>query len=132
MGGALLLLAAGALLGGPPPPPASPPPESPRDLRFRETVTVESVVVDARVVDGAGRPVRGLGPADFRVRVDGRDVPVQSARWVAGGEAPPEEAARAAAVAGTPVERPGRLVVYLFQKDMEPSRIVGLIRMLQR
>ncbi len=127
-----LLVAAWSLLGGPPATASPAAQEMPRDVRFRESVTVESVVVDARVVDGSGRPVLGLGPGDFRLRVDGHEVPLQSATWVAGGEPPPVEATEAAIAAGAPVERPGRLVVYLFQKDMEPSRIVGLMRMLQR
>jgi hypothetical protein len=41
--------------------------------------------------------------------------------------APPESTSLTEA--GTPLS-PGRLIVFLFQKDLEPSRIVGLMRML--
>ena len=38
----------------------SPPP------RFKDTVTVERLVVDVRVVDASGQPVLGLGAEDFK------------------------------------------------------------------
>lgn len=100
---------------------------------FREHVEVARVVVDARVLDGEGRPIRGLGPADFRVTIDGRAARVESATWVEGGavdeEGLPVRAApqSAAAVQQGPT---GRLVLFLFQKDFEPSRMIGLMRML--
>jgi hypothetical protein len=66
------------------------------------------------------------------VRIDGKPVPVESATWAAG--AVPSGAAGAAPTrsrAGT--RRPqseGRLIVFLIQKDLEPSRINGLMRLL--
>jgi VWFA-related protein len=103
-----------------------------QDVRFRDRVDVESVVVDARVVDGAGRPILGLASRDFRVKVDGRPTAVQSVTWVA-DDAPPDPAAIAAAVAaGTPVPPPGRLIVFFFQKDLDSSRIGGFLAMLHR
>ena len=78
-------------------------------------------------------PTRGDGrcpastPADFRLEVDGRKAAVESAVWVA--ESP--SVARVLSAAGRP-ERPtlspGRLVVLLFQKDFEGSRLRGLLR----
>ena len=65
-----------------------------QDIRFRDRVDVESVVVDARVVDGAGRPILGLVPRDFRLKVDGHVVELQSVTWVA-EDAPPDPEARA-------------------------------------
>ena len=62
--------------------PISPSVAAEQDIRFRDRVDVESVVVDARVVDGAGRPILDLTPSDFRLKVDGRAVPVQSVTWV--------------------------------------------------
>lgn len=105
---------------------------APQDVRLRETVTVESVVVDARVVDARGRPILGLGPHDFRVKVDGREVELQSATWVPGAAATPEEARPAAVAAGIPVAPPGRLILLVFQKDLHPSRTPGLLQMLRR
>jgi len=44
--------------------------------RFGEEIAVRLVTVVVRVVDGAGDPVLGLTPADLRVRVGRREVPV--------------------------------------------------------
>lgn len=105
---------------------------SAQDVRRRESVTVESVVVDARVVDDRGRPILGLGPSDFRVKVDGREVELQSATWMAGGTPLPEAARPAALAAGVPLPPPGRLILFVFQKDLHPSRAPGLMQMLVR
>jgi VWFA-related protein len=98
--------------------------------RFKETVTVERVVLDARVVDERGDPVLGLQAGDFRVRVDGKRVEVESATWISGTSPYAEGLAPGAiAPAGEPIGPPGRLIVFFFQKDMERSRMVGLLRM---
>ncbi len=99
--------------------------------RYAERVEVTRVLVDARVLDGDGRPIRGLEPADFRVKIDGRPARVESAQWIAaggeGGAIPLASAAHAGAPAPSPA---ARLVVFLFQKDLEPTRIVGFLRLL--
>jgi len=48
--------------------------------RFRASVEVTSI--DVAVVDGQGKPLLNLTPADFAVRVDGKPRPVVSAEWV--------------------------------------------------
>jgi hypothetical protein len=69
--------------------------------RFGDEIAVRLATVVVRVVDGAGNPVLGLGPGDFRVRVGRRDVPVAAVDWVAGGDATVAGAqASGAAVAG--------------------------------
>jgi VWFA-related protein len=108
-------------------------------IRFGERVDVERVLVDARVVDGAGMPLPGLGPNDFRLKVDGKVVPLESAHWVAAArkepepEPPPEGATTPAfVVTPEPIEGeavPGRLIVFFFQKDFEESRLTGLLQM---
>jgi VWFA-related protein len=107
--------------------PPSPPP------RFREAVTVERIVVDVRVVDDSGQPVPGLAPEDFKVKLDGKPVLVESALWVgveedAGVVVTPEDTAAAPANESA---QP-RLVVFFLQRDLEPSRIVGLLKILQK
>jgi VWFA-related protein len=102
-----------------------------QDIRFRDRVDVESVVVDARVVDGAGRPILGLTERDFRLKVDGREVPLQSVRWVA-DDVPDPETTAAAVQAGAPAPPRGRLIVFFFQKDLESSRAIGFMQMLRR
>lgn len=104
--------------------------------RLTERVDVSRVVVDVHVLSDDGRPVRGLGAEDLSVRVDGKPVRIESVRWttdaVAFREADAEQAA-AVAPSGSPPGWPrGRLVVLFFQKDLEPSRIEGLMAMLHQ
>jgi VWFA-related protein len=103
-----------------------------QDIRFRDRVDVESVVVDARVVDGAGRPILGLTPRDFRLEVDGRVVELQSVTWVSEDEPPDPDATAAAIQSGLPSPPRGRLIVFFFQKDLESSRVMGFLQMLRR
>jgi VWFA-related protein len=103
--------------------------------RFGERVDVARIIVDARVLDDRGNPVPGLTADDFKARIDGKPARVETATWVGGTsgtdsdlEAPPLEST-ALQGAGAPIGT-GRLTVFLFQKDLEPLRIVGLMRML--
>lgn len=95
-------------------------------VRFDERVDVSRVLVDARVVDGRGDPVGGLGIDDFRIEVDGRPARVEWVRWVGervnGGDA---------ANAGPGADGTGRLVVFLFQKSLVASRAEGFVRMMR-
>jgi len=125
---ALAALACAAALAQQQPP--SPPP------RFKDTVTVERLVVDVRVVDASGQPVLGLRPEDFKVKLDGKPVAVESALWVGSsaeedlGIVVTPEGTSAPPAAGAFPEP--RLVVFLLQKDLERSRIVGLLRMVEK
>ena len=51
---------------------------SPSGPGFVEVVNVEVVNVDVYVTDADGKPVLGLGPDDFELRVDGRAVPISN------------------------------------------------------
>ena len=100
--------------------------------RYAERVDVERILVDVRVLDHAGQPVLGLIADDFRVKIGGTPVAVQSITWV-GGVDSNDAAGRSTAVERSgPMdgEVAGRLIIFLFQKDLEPSRIIGLMRML--
>ncbi len=99
--------------------------------RFTERVDVPRIIVDARVIDDRGDPVLGLDAGDFKVRLDGKSARVETATWVGGGDTERPAVPSGAPAQATPqLGRSGRLVVFLFQKDLEPSRIVGLLRML--
>jgi VWFA-related protein len=104
-------------------------------VRRQDRVDVERVVVDVRVVDNAGQPVRGLTTADFRLQVDGKPVPIESVRWIEQDPAVMAATATAPDASGDARADPapvpglrGRLLVLLFQKDMSSSRIRGLLR----
>jgi VWFA-related protein len=102
--------------------------------RFGERVDVVRIIIDARVLDEHGNPMTGLAAGDFNVNIDGKSARVETATWIGGRDtdrdAAPLESTPLADV-GAPIG-PGRLIVFLFQKDLEPSRIVGLMRMLQK
>src|SRR5512145_1874862 len=97
-----------------------------QEPRYAERVDVERVLVDVRVLDNLGQAVVGLDADDFRVKIGRKRVAIESVIWVGGakpdGGAPtptvPDTSSAAADIA------PGRLIVFVFQKDLEPSRII--------
>jgi len=110
--------------------PSPPPPQQPR---FSEGVDVERVVIDVRALEPRGKAIVGLGPRDFRVRVDGCLVELESADWVPGA-LPAAAAPRDGAADAAPETEaaPGRLILLVFEKDLDSSRVVGFMRMLHR
>ncbi|MFV2071794.1 MAG: VWA domain-containing protein [Thermoanaerobaculales bacterium] len=105
----------------------------PTPLPFGTTVEVRRILSEVRVVDDSGFPITGLGPEDFRVKINGRRVEVESASWI-------PTTREAAAMVATPedgvvpsesivaVPEP-RLIVVLFQSDINLYRIKGVVRM---
>jgi VWFA-related protein len=96
-------------------------------------VRVDRVLVDARILDTRGRALRGVRPEDLRVQIDGRPARLESVQWIS--ESAPRVPASPAsqgreATLPEEAEIPGRLVVFLFQKDFfEPGRLKGLLHM---
>ncbi len=96
-----------------------------------DRVEVSRVVIDARIVDGGGRAVRGLRPEHFRVEVDGRPIRLDSVDWI-GGEVPPLAAPDAPTVIlpeDDETPSPGGLVVLVYQRSLERSRLSGFMKM---
>ncbi|HEX3126096.1 MAG TPA: VWA domain-containing protein [Thermoanaerobaculia bacterium] len=84
--------------------------QQPSESAFGETIDVRVVNVEVVVTDKQGNRVTGLGPGDFRLRVDGKEVPVQYFTEVRGGQAVALEEAgsgQSSAVAGLPALAPG-------------------------
>ena len=100
---------------------------------LKEEVEVARVVVDLRVVDRHGQPIPGLGPDDFRVRVDGKEVRIETVEWVTGAsprvEFPSEVEGSVEEILVSP---PGRLIVLFFQRHIYVTRMVGLMKALER
>ena len=99
-----------------------------------ERVDVARVIIDVRVVDDDGQPIRGLEPDDFEVRIDDEPVRVESAFWV--GDGAGNDDSSGAPIESTeitgflePVDR-GQLIVFVVQKSLEASRALGLLRLL--
>jgi VWFA-related protein len=67
-----------------------PPPQRPQLPRPQYDTRVDLILVDVTVVDGQGRPVEGLTPADFKVWVDGRARRIQTAQFITPSAAEPD------------------------------------------
>ena len=92
-----------------------PAPEEPSSI-FGETIDVRVVNVEVVVTDRQGNRVTGLGPGDFRLRVDGKDMPIEYFTEVRGGQAiaatPADTAGsgQSPAIQGLPALAPGSAV----------------------
>jgi len=105
--------------------------------QLQEQITVERVIVDARVTDYLGNPITGLKPADFRVKIDGKPAKVEAADWIADTEAQREiDEDTSGGQAPSPVHPPpppGRLLVFFYQTDFarNTARVTGQMKLLQ-
>jgi VWFA-related protein len=102
--------------------------------RYVERVSVARILVDVRVVDPAGRPIRDLDATEFEVRLNGTPARIETVQWIDGAPARAPDAAPDGPdeAAGPPAaEPPGRLIVFLFQKSLEGGRIPGLMQLLR-
>ena len=97
--------------------------------RFSEKVEVARILLDVRAIDPRGRPLLGLEPADFEVKIDGRVARVESVEHLTGE---PAANPSAAPTMQRQAARDGRLVVFLFQKSLHRTRIPGLMVMLRQ
>ena len=107
--------------------------------QYQEKITVERILVDARITDARGNPILGLTLADFHVRVDGKPAKVESVDWI-----PDTAIARDLADVDRPqpevnttldVPPPrGRLLVFFFQTDFarNTARVAGQMQILQK
>jgi VWFA-related protein len=102
----------------------APPPQS----SFGESIDVRVVNVEAVITDRKGNRVPGLTPADFRLLVDGREVPVDYFTEIKGGEvaasaSSPKEGALAAVAPAGPGEKVGiNYLVYIDNQFSVPAR----------
>jgi len=107
----------------------------PQELRSQETITVERILIDARVTDAGGNAILNLEPKDFRVKIDGVAAKVESVEWVpeTAGARELAELDRESAKTSLDVPPPqGRLLVFFFQTDFarENVRITGQMKIL--
>lgn len=104
----------------------TPPAEAGPPGSFADTVDVRVVNVEAVVTDEQGVRVFGLGPEDFRLVVDGEEVPIDYFTEIRGGVALASDAGAAGTVAGIPAVAPGealgtRYLVFLDEFFTLPS-----------
>ncbi len=88
--------------------------------------------MDVRVLDNQGQAVVGLVADDFRVKIGGKPVAIESAMWIGGARPDSDPVLPGITAASGTIDDigPGRIIIFVFQKDLEPSRIVGFMRML--
>jgi len=104
--------------------------------QLQEQITVERVIVDARVTDSVGEPITGLKPSDFIVKIDGKRAVVEAADWIADTAAQREiDESTGGGQAPSPVQSqsPGRMIVFLYQTDFARNapRLRGQMKLLQ-
>ena len=98
-----------------------------QEIRSGETITVERIIIDARVTDATGDPILGLTRNDLVVKVDGKVAKIQAMEWI------PETAA-AREIAGIVEDRPlrsgdeeavpqGRLLIFFIQTDFARNAV---------
>ncbi len=102
--------------------------------RVSSAVRVERVLVDAYVTTGSGEPIPDLTAADFRVKVAGQPVELESAEWIPAGRPevvpfPPGELVGAEEGPATLAWPPGRVIVVFVQEDFSRQRQKGLMDM---
>ena len=106
--------------------------QEPVPVPFGAVVEVSRILTEVRVVDRSGEPVQGLTVDDFQVSVDGQPVTVESVAWVpTSGEAPaqlPGPPTTVGAETTAPPAEP-RLIVVVFQTDINLYRLKGVVRM---
>ncbi len=98
--------------------------------QFGEEITVSLISMTVRAVDGRGRPITGLGPEDFRVRVGKKEIPVVGVDWFSSGQPAPRAEAPGVPAAPMVEARPaGKLVVFWVQSNFDPTRVRGQLRL---
>jgi VWFA-related protein len=99
--------------------------------RFGASVEVRRLLLEVRVVDAGGEPVAELAADDFRVSLGGRRVEAESVTFVPTSSAAADAASSAGGRPAGPsvAAREPRLVVVLFQTDINLYRIKGVVRM---
>jgi VWFA-related protein len=100
--------------------------------QVQERITVERIIVDARVNDASGNPITGLKAADFNVRIDGKPAVIESSEWIPETAAARELASIDSAIAdvNTTLDPPaprGRLLIFFYQTDFarNTARVAG-------
>ena len=96
--------------------------------RTTEVITVERILIDARVTDYSFDPILGLTPEDFTVKIDRQPAKVESVIWVPDTVAASQWSAGASPApvsrrgGGSPPE-PSRLFVWFVQTDFARNAV---------
>ena len=103
--------------------------------QVQEKMTVERVLIDARVTQKSGDPITGLTKADFNVRIDNKPAQIESVDWISDLAEPSSE--NTVGTGFSPSQSPsrpaGRLLLFFFQTDFGRAkwRVTGQMKLLQ-
>ena len=100
-------------------------------VRIEERVTVQRVLVDVRVTDERGQPVTDLSASDFSVDLDGRRARVEWSQWIGTDLLPRPLDGAGGETSSALAPQTGRLIVFLFQKDLITTRVEGMVKMMR-
>jgi VWFA-related protein len=101
----------------------------PEPTPVQEIVVVTRVEVTLHVTDKLGNVIPGLKKEDFRLFVDEQPQPIESVEWAGAPNAPAsDEPQTASAPAAGFSPDTGRLIVFLFQSQIEGLKDEGLMR----
>jgi len=87
------------------------------DIVVNEELTVKRHILDVRVIDAMGRPVKGLGAENFVLSQQGTPIPIVSCEWVG---SPHDKDMKA------PGKYPGQLIILFFQVQLDGHRVRGI------
>lgn len=98
---------------------------------FRERVDVPRVLMDVRVIDGLGKPVRRLVKTDFKVTIDGKPAVIDAVSWAAPyvNGAKQTHSASTESPISSQSEPTGRWIVLVYQKHSDLSDVEGMMRL---
>jgi VWFA-related protein len=96
---------------------------------YQERVDVSRLLIDARVVDPSGHPLRDLTSDDFAVKVDGQAAVIDRVEWLPAtspsGADPPNPSTPPPDESSTA----GRWIVLFYQKHTDLSDVGGVMRL---
>lgn len=99
------------------------------DIEIGESIDVRVVNVEAVVTDRRGQRIKGLSPSDFRLLIDGKEVPIDYFTEVRGGATVETRGEGPAAPASGAVGR--NLLVFIDQSFAVQSQLDRVLRRLQ-
>lgn len=104
---------------------------SPQQTQHAERVEVRRILVDVRVLDGAGQPLLGLTASDFAATIDGRRASIESAVWRSNEPAITRARSSDTPNASVPAEAEGeraQRIVVLVQRKFDLTDATGFMR----
>ena len=122
-----------------------------QDRGVQEQIQVKRIILEARVIDNHGQPIEGLALEDFELTSRRKPIPLLSLEWVDELNPPPvrgqgeffdpeETNSESEFTVNDPFwddipaeanqDPGGRLIIFFVQKDLEPGRMYGTMKLM--